>query len=635
MLLAQLVTPHFTAIDYAVLVFYFLGMLVIGAYFSKEQHTSKDFFLAGRSMGWFPVGLSIMATLLSALSYSGNPGESYKVGLKLLVLPITVWMCLPVLAWLVMPLYYRLGIYSIYEYLEHRFSVTVRIFGSGLFVVWRLLWLGGVLYAPCKVLVLAMDLDEQVLVWLMIALGGVATAYTYMGGMKAVIWTDAVQALVMFSGVVAIVAGVWYYVEGPGTVWHINQQLGRTNVLATLASEPEGFFSSRWNLWGILPHMLLAQLSFYIADQITAQRFLTTPSVKESQRSFVFNCISHSLMTCGLVYVGMCLLAYYHSHPEELKPHWVARLALDPNTQQPLVNPATGKPYVTRTTDFEAELETLVAAGALLEPNSGKPFTSASELRDPDTRKLEIDRLARRDPKTGERILERGSDEVMPRFFVRYLPVGMAGLILAALLAASMSSIDSGLNSISTLVVADFYRRLNWGKPFVARCRKKVVTELDEFDELWLGRWLVLLIGVAATLFSMIVSRLGDIFDIMVNVCNTFGAPLLAIFLLGMLTRRTNAVGALAAMLVGTPLTVWLAFAKDWNLWPFAWTLNGIWAVTFGVLGTMLIGLVVSFVAGRQKTNQELSGLVAGIGKLGVRYIPPEVAKDEGDGRWA
>ena len=634
MLLAQLVTSSFSIVDYAVLVLYLVGMLVIGGYFSKQQHTSKDFFLAGRSMGWFPVGLSIMATLLSALSYTGNPGESYKEGMKLLVGPLSVWLTLPVLALLVMPLYYRLGIYSIYEYLEHRFHLAVRVAGSAIFVFWRLLWLGGVLYAPCKVLVLAMNL-EQHLTWLMILLGAIATAYTYLGGMKAVIWTDAIQAIVMFTGLVCIIGGVWWALDGPGAVWALNQEFERTTVFQFHSPESPGFFSERWNVWGIIPHMFLAHLSFYVADQITAQRFLTTDSVRTSQRSFVLNCFSNSLMSFGLMYVGMCLLAFYQSHPEEIRPYWVAQLTEDAETHEPLVNPDTGKAYINRTTDFEQDLTRIVEAGALLDPNTQEPLTSTAELQDSETGKIDVDRMTKRNPRTGERMITHGVDELMPRFFVAFLPVGVAGLILAALLAASMSSIDSGLNSISTLVVSDFYRRLGWGQARVCKWRKKKQEDLNEEDELWLGRRLVLIIGVAATSFSLIVSQLGNIFDIMVNVCNTFGAPLLAVFLLGMITRRTNATGALMALVLGLPFTIWLAFAQDWNLWPFSFKLNGIWAVTFGVTGTMLIGYLVSFVAGKHKDEKELTGLVAGMGTLGERYEPPEVATDEGDGRWA
>src|SRR5687768_11484204 len=109
-------------VDYAVLGVYLLAMLGIGFYFSKEQQTSQDFFLAGRSMGWFPVGLSILATLMSALSYSGNQAEAYYVGLKMLIFPLAVWLCVPILFFYVLPIYRGLALYSVYEYLELRYN---------------------------------------------------------------------------------------------------------------------------------------------------------------------------------------------------------------------------------------------------------------------------------------------------------------------------------------------------------------------------------------------------------------------------------------------------------------------------------------------------------------------------------
>ena len=116
--------------DYGVLALYLAIMVAIGFYFSREQHTSKDFFLAGRSMGWFPIGLSIMATLLSALSYTGVPGEAYYAGLRFLLLPFAVWLTLPLLLWLVLPLYHNLRLFSVYEYLELRYDAPTRFAGS-------------------------------------------------------------------------------------------------------------------------------------------------------------------------------------------------------------------------------------------------------------------------------------------------------------------------------------------------------------------------------------------------------------------------------------------------------------------------------------------------------------------------
>lgn len=616
----------FTTLDYAVLGFYLALLVVIGWYFSDQQHDSEDYFLAGRSMGWFPVGLSVMATLLSALSYTGIPGEAYHVGWKFLLHGAALWLTVPVMFMLVMPLYYRLRLTSVYEYLEFRFSLAVRLVSSAAFVVWRLLWMGGVLYAPCKVLALATGMESQ-LTLLVILLGGVATVYTFLGGMKAVIWTDVVQSFIMLAGLVAIIGGAWFYLDGGlARIWEVTAELGRSEVVQ-LDTE-QGFFQDRWLLWGMLPHFFFAALSFYVADQITVQRFFTTPSLEQLKRSYLLNCFSVLVMVSALTLAGLALLAFYHDHPQQMKPYWVANLARDAETGEPLVRPDTGRPYITRSTDMEAELELLIEAGALLDPNTQLPLEDQAIVTD-STGRLVIGQLGKRDPRTGEIVLERGQDELMPHFMVQILPSGIAGVIFAALLAASMSSLDSGLNSVTALGITDFYRRLGWGRAFVARLRGKAEDKLDESDELWISRCLVLVIGVAATLFALWVATLENIFDIMLGIVNTFGAPLLGVFLLGMLTRRTNAQGALTGLLAGIGLTVWLSFGSRWGLCPWSTELNPIWSVTFGLIGTLAIGYVSSLFRGQPKTTAELSGLVWGIGRLGVRPAALEVARDD------
>lgn len=632
-------------LDYGVLSLYLLVMVVIGFYFSRQQHSSKDFFLAGRSMGWFPVGLSIMATLLSALSYSGVPGEAYHEGLKHLLMPAVVWLTVPLISWFILPLYQRLDIYSVYEYLEWRFDGPTRIVSSLVFVVWRLLWLGGVLYAPCKVLIVAagLQINEPLL---LIVLGLISTLYTFLGGMKAVIWTDVVQALVMVTGLVFIIGGVWWNLEGgPAKVWEVAGRFERTRLVET-----ELDWSSRWSLWGMAPHMFLSMLSFYVADQITAQRYLTAKSLAVARRSFVLNCVSVSIMVPALMYVGMCLLAFYQQHPQEMRPIWVANL--DNRTRAALTDTQTGQPLLGWREDgprLDAgrierdDVVALLEGGLLRRPNSKEPYgpEALPELWDAEQGRLRVESLGMRDRK-GEWILSsQARDELMPRFITDHLPMGLAGLILAALFAASMSSMDSGLNSITTLLITDFHRRLGWGRGWLARWLGKPVEELNEADELRLGRPLVLLIGIGATLFSLVVGRLGNIFDIMVSVVNTFGGPLLAIFLLGIFTRRVNGRAALVALVAGTLFTLWLTAANQYPslafLWPFAQRISGIWPLVFSVPATLLLGYLLSFVLGRPKTRDELRGLVWGIGQLGVRepaevsieVLPPQTGKTE------
>ncbi len=615
----------FSSIDYCALAVYLLLMIGVGVYFSREQKTSKDFFLAGRSMGWFPIGLSIMATLLSALSYSGIPGEAYHVGLMFLWMPVTVWLAVPLLLRVVLPLYHRLEIYSIYEYLEMRYDATTRFVSSMLFVVWRLLWLGGVLYAPCKVLLVAAGLQIDIW-WLLLVLGLVSTCYTFLGGMKAVIWTYVIQAGIMAGGLVLIVGTVWWQLDGgPSRVWQVADDLGRTRLI-----DLQFDWSSKWAVWGIVPHFILAMLSFYVADQITVQRYLTAKNLREARRSFIMNCVSVSIMVPALMYSGLTLLAYYHDHPESMRGIWVANV--DAETHQSVTD-EEGKPLIawTQHAITESNIGELVAQRRLLRPNTKTPFESAESLviDDGGTSHVNIDKLAMRHPPSsgtgrGEIILNRmAKDELLPHFITTRLRFGLAGLILAALLAASMSSIDSGLNSICTLCITDFHRRLGIGRRSLARWCNKPVEQLNEADELRIGRPLVLIIGIAATLFSLLVAQVNDIFTIMIGIVNTFGGPLLAIYLLGMFTRRTTAAGALSALVLGTLFTIWLMVANSYQsmawLWPWQQKLNGIWPLSFGVVFTLLVGYGASFVLGKPKDRESLRGLVIGIGQWGIR----------------
>lgn len=613
------------SIDYLILAFYLLAMIGVGAYFSREQKTTGDFFLAGRSMSWFPIGLSIMATLLSALSYSGIPGEGYYVGYKFLVMPLAVWLALPLLAHVVLPLYHRLGIYSIYEYLEMRFDVQTRFASSLLFVLWRLLWMGGVLYAPCKVLVVAAGLKMDT-GWLLLTLGLVCTLYTFLGGMKAVIWTDVIQALVMAGGVVLIIGCVWFQLgDGPARVAEVTHQLDRDVLIDSALT-----FSEKWSIWGILPHFLLAFLSFYVADQITVQRYLTARSLRAAKRSFALNCVSVTVMVPALMYVGICLLAFYHDHPQAMRPIWVANVNHIDHTS---VCGDDGRPLIAWQANAitPRNIEQLVEQRRLLRPNTLVPFTDTEDLLTSvsGTKRINIERLAMRSPRSntagrGEFILnQQAKDELLPHFIASQLSFGLAGLILAALLAASMSSIDSGLNSICTLLITDFHRRLGIGRHWLARRLDKPVEELTDADELRLGRPLVLVLGLSATASSLLIAQINDIFTIMISVVNTFGGPLLAVFLLGMFTRRTTAKAALWTLVVGTLFTLWLMAANTYSacagLWFWDVKLNGIWPLTFGVVFSMLFGCIASLVLGQPKSAKQLRGLVVGCGDLGVR----------------
>jgi Na+/proline symporter len=664
-----LVLGNLNGVDYGVLLIYLAAMLGLGYFFSGQQKTTEDFFLGGRAFSWFPIGLSLMATLISAMSYTGLPGQAFDHGLMVLIHPLSVWIALPIIVGVVVPIYRGLKLCSVYEYLELRFDGRVRLLASGLFVVWRLLWLGGVIYAPCKLLILAAGWNIPD--WpLLLFLGFVTTIYTVLGGMKAVIWTDVIQGLMMLGGVFVVIGAIWLQVDGgPAHISKVAAGLGRL-------SPPrwELDWTSQWSPFGALAHWILAMLSFYIADQITAQRFLSAKSVIAARNSFVLNTLALTALLPGLVYLGICLLVYYHDHPQQMRPEWVANV--DGVTRKPITDPATRDPSRTRTNLLKEQevdptvgrpllrwrhaddaltpenIDNLVAAGKLLDPNTKEPFTTSEGLIDPDTREVVIEKLAMRRPPSSldekaegirpEMVLDkRAAEEILPRFIATRLGWGIAGLIVAALLAASMSSIDSGLNSLCSLLIVDLHRRYGWDRTWLAQRLNKPVQDLNEEDELKLAQPLTLVVGVVATLFSLFIAQLGNVFQIMVAVVNTFGAPLLAIFLLGMFTRRCTAAAAFWALLIGTLFTTMLVAFNQFPilapLWPLPVRFHDIWSVTFGTLFTLVLGYGLSFVLGTPKSRLDLRGLVSGCGTLGVRATDEEmpiISPPEEPQRW-
>ncbi|ADB15289.1 Na+/solute symporter [Pirellula staleyi DSM 6068] len=650
-----------SAVDYGILLGYLALMVLLGLYFAGKQTSTDEYFLGSRSFSWMPLGVSLLATLLSALSYTGFPGQAYQVGLAILLMPLAVWLTFPIIAGVVLPIYRGLSLSSVYEYLEYRFDSRVRVVASLLFIAWRMLWLGGVIFAPCKLLLIATGWNIPD--WpLLVTLGIVTTIYTFLGGMKAVIWTDVIQAVVMFIGTLVIIVSVWMTLDG-GTqeVMKTAAKMGRLSL-----GEFQFSWTNRWCVWGFLLHYFLAMLSFYIADQITAQRFLSSRSTEHSQRSFLLNCFGVSLLMCLLTYVGLCLLTFYQTHPRAMRPEWVANL--DTITQQSItreetrtarrtnrvtgeeeLDPTSGTPLLPfRRSEKSIALDTideLVSEQRILMPNDKRPFASADELVDSSTGELMVEQLAMRKPSTGEIIVHRQApEEMLPQYVSDQLAMGAAGLILAAILAASMSSIDSGLNSICSLLVLDFHRRYGIGRSWLARRLQKEEADLNEADELLLAQPLTLVIGVGATLAAIVLSQMNEVFSIMIAVVNTLGAPLLAVFLLGMFTRRATGTSMLLVMTVGTLFTLWLMGVNQWPwlawTWPFATRLDDIWTVTFGTIFSLLLGYLSSFVVGQTKSKTDLRGLVFRVGTPGVRAVDEEMivlenplAEPSGD-RW-
>lgn len=550
--------PHFSYLNWIVLAAYLAVVLAIGLQARKYQKTTEDFFLAGRNMGWIPIGLSLCVTHFSAISYLATANQAYYFGMVLVGNMLAMLFYAPIIALVVIPFFYNLRLYTIYEYLERRYSLSVRIAGTIIFFSWRVFYLATVLYAPCLALAIVFELAAGIDVpveYMIMTVGLLTTVYTFLGGIRAVIWSDVAQFIVMIGSIVAMIAVIWTKTDsGPGEVWEIVSTGGRDVWFHT-----EFDLQDLWCLWGLIPFSILATVSFYSADQINAQRFLTAKTLKTAQNAFWLKCLATSLLTPLLAYVGINLYAFYQVHPERVP------------------------------TQFHA---------------------AATTTPDP----WPVDYVH---PETGVKL----EDKILPTFIALELPDGVAGLVISALLAACMSTMDSGLNSAATSLLVDFHRRLGFGRQWLARRRGKTVEQLDEADELTLARPLVIAIGIAATAIGCVVGQLGTIFEIAKTVVDTPGIPLACVFLLGMLTHRNNTAGALTGMAAGILCIVWLTLGPriaesgmEW-IWPWftddakAYRLAAIYPGVGGAVVTVVVSYGVSLLVGKRKTREELRGL--------------------------
>jgi len=446
------------SVDYVVFAAYLIGSLGLGLAFARRQRGEGEFFVAGRSMRWVPIGLSVMVTAFSAMNYVAFPGEVSRHGLYvLLCLPVFVLVAFPVTR-VIMPYYHGLGLTSAYEVLERRFDVRVRCLASGLFIVWRLLWMAVALFVPSKVLSLMLGWD----LWVVVAVAGaVAAAYTAAGGMRAGAEGGVLKPFHPFDPQV-------------------------------LSPDP----TVRITLWSCLVGTFVAFLARYGADQVVVQRYFAARSLRDAQRGFWLNVAAALVALSGLALLGLAMRA---------------------------------------------------GVGATGGKVAGGPLGGFAA-------------------------------------FVASMPAGVCGLLVAGLFAASMSSVDSGINSCSAAYETDFHRRLfaRGGHPEGSVGRSRV---------------LAVVFGAVATVGACTVPHWGpSIFVIANRVIHGLGGPLLAIFVLAMFSRRANGVGVFAGGVLGALGSVWVSFGvKGLALHYY---------VVTNLVGTMVLCWVLSFLAGRPSPEQ-------------------------------
>ena len=303
-------TSVFSVLDYTALTTYLVLVVAIGVWVGRGQKDTKEYFLAGRSMGWFPVGISTLASLYSAITYMGTPAEYFTHGLAMSSQTLSIVLVVPVVMFVFMPFYHRLQVYTAYEYLEHRFDLRVRTLASAVFVFWRILWMGTATYVPALVLHTvsrhAPAGDHP---------GGRHRGHALHSGRRNA-GGHLDRRLPVFHSGRGVGSGRLAHREGcggNGRNLEVAEQGGRTQLF-DWSLDP----TIRVTTWGAVMGSLVGHIGMYGADQVSVQRYLTARSLPIMQKSFILNMCAGLLLKGFIIAIGLGLFAFYATNPENL-----------------------------------------------------------------------------------------------------------------------------------------------------------------------------------------------------------------------------------------------------------------------------------------------------------------------------
>lgn len=476
-------TNHLGWADYGIFTIYLLLTVAIGLYFSRGQRDIKDYLMAGKNMKSLVVAITVMVSVFSGISFLGFPAEVYANGMGYSLLAFTSFVTTPIVNAIFIPFFHRVKLFSAYQYLEARFSAKLRTTIAAIFLSRTLLWLSLVIYAPA----LALEHVTGFPLWvLVLAMGCITTFYTTLGGMKAVIWGDVLQFIVLMGGLIAILIVAVHGTEGGlRTVWSTGHEMGKLSF--DFSFDP----AVRVTVWGIILGGSVHNLVLLATDQTSIQRYMTAKDLKTARKSMWIKAFVWVPCAFLFYFTGLVIYCFYQG------------------------------------TGFDP-----VSSGTLL-----------------------------------------NVDQILPYFVVNEMPKGFAGLIIAGIAAASMSSISSGVNSMTTVSLVDLIQ------PYT----KQEPTERQKMNY---ARILTITYGIVITLVAFAAGRFGSLLEAPVRIFGLLGGPLLGLFLLGILSARANHQGATIGWLVSTAITLVAVFATD---------ISFLWYAVIGSISCFIIGWICSF----------------------------------------
>ena len=557
-------------LDWLVLIGTITAIVSYGAWRSRHVRDATSYVRGDGTLRWPTIGLSIMATQASAITFISTPGQGFDDGMRFVQFYLGLPLAMIVISAVFVPVFYRLEVRTAYEYLEHRFDVRLRFFGGLLFLLGRGLAAGITIYAPSIIL-------SQILGWplqpMILIIGAVVVLYTVVGGTQAVSITQKHQMIVMLTGLAIAATIVIMKLPDEVSVGGAVELAGALGRMEVVSFDLD--FASRYNFWSGLAGGFFLALSYFGTDQSQVQRYLSGRSIGESRLGLLFNGIFKIPMQFLILFTGVMVFVFYVF----VRPpvHFDAPTLAQAQAARPAEVAELNARYDTRLAEQRAAaLAFLDARGGDAEPAARAELQRAAAAVDDvraDTKALIRDVLPAAQT--------RDTDHVFLSFVLGHLPIGIVGLLIAVILCAAMSSVASELIALGTTTTVDFYQRIR-----KARGRPPGTAQ----SELRISKLLTVVWGGFAIMFA----STARLFDNLIEAVNILGSifygTILGLFVIAFFLRRVAGTAALIGGLVAQTLIVVLFFVSD---------LGFLWFNVIACMTAVIVSLVVQAILPR------------------------------------
>ena len=561
-------------VDWTIVALYLIWIVWDGLRLTKKSDELEGYVLASRSLPWWAVGLSVMATQLSAITMIGTTGQGFVDGMRFLQYYYALPVAMIVLSVTLVPFFHKARIYTAYEYLERRFDAKTRAFTSLLFLLSRSMSLGVVISAPAIVLsvVLGLSVTNTVLLF------AVPTAiYTMFGGVQAVTWTDVKQMYLIVGGLIAAVVVLLLKLPAEVSVTSALHLAGAAGRLQTFDFSFD--LTNQYTFWSGTIAAFFLFCSYFGTDQSQVQRYLTAKSISEARGSLLMSAYWKIPLQALVLLVGVLMFVFYLFQTPPMIFNPVHEAALKQGSEAPA--------YAALEQEYGAAISARRDAALTMarSPEGASGVDDAFRASNAGVKAVRDRSVA-----FVKRVSGDGSfndvNYVFPNFILTQLPIGLAGLLIAAIFAAAMSTIAGELAALSTATIIDFYRRFIRPNADDAH--------LLRASRLSTGFW-----GLFASVVAVYAAELGSLIEVVNRFGSFFYGSILGVFILAIGVPMATSNGAFIGLLAGMASVAWVASATK---------IAFLWHNVVGAVVVVAVGVVISLLDPARRTRKSGAG---------------------------